>query len=48
MVPNEGEGEGGGVADPVDTFCSLPLLLEKKIKKKPEIILFLSFLGKVG
>ena len=31
FVPaNEGEGEGGGVAEPVDTFCSLPLLLEKK------------------
>ena len=33
FVPaNEGEGEGGGVAEPVDTFCSLPLLLEKKDK----------------
>ena len=35
FVPaNEGEGEGGGVAEPVDTFCSLPLLLEKKDKKR--------------
>ena len=34
FVPaNEGEGEGGGVAEPVDTFCSLPLLLEKKINR---------------